>query len=140
MLYLFLMANMGFALIHHSCHDCSSDSKELQLFVLAHSHSEQNECFIDQCSMNNHEECACNDLDKHQEECQVEVNRLTTPFITAEKNIQILKTDDFSVDYGFFSKAFENQNLLFRALFSSIPNLKPIWGINLLITHSIFRL
>lgn len=141
LLSLFLMANMGFAFIHHSCHDCNSDSKEVQLFVLAHSHSDkQEECFIEQCSLDNHKQCACNDLDLHQEECQIEVNRLTTPFIAAEKNIQISKIDAFSVDYALCLKAFENQNSHFRSLFNSIPNLKPIWGKDLLIVHSIFRL
>ena len=139
-LAVFLMANMGFALIHHSCQDCNTDSKEVQLFVIAHSHSKQNECIIDHCSINTPEECACNSLDLHKEECQIKVNRLTTPFIATDENIQIPKFDDSSIDYTIPFITFENQLTYFTKIFKSIPNLKPIWGIDLLIVHSIFRL
>lgn len=141
LLSIFLMANMGFALIHHSCHDCNTNSKEVQLFVLTHSHSDKEEkCIIEQCSSDNHKECACNYMDLHEEECQIEVNRLTTPFIATDKNIQIPKIEIFSVDYITSLKAFESQVSHFSQIFKSVPNRKPVWGIDLLIVHSVFRL
>lgn len=137
LLSFFLMANMGFALIHHSCHICKLDSKEVLFLVLTHSHNDQEACFIDQCCVDNQEECACQD--QHEEECQIELNRLTTPFVAAEKSVQIPTFNDFTVDIPISLVTSKNQNSYFSKPFKSIPNLKSIWGIDLLITHSVFR-
>lgn len=133
LLSFFLMANMGFALIHHSCHNCNSDSKEVRLFVLTHSHNEQKECIIDQICLAKQQE------EEHKDECQIEVNRLTTPFIAGEKSIQIPSLDDFSVYIPTALVTSKNQNSFFSKPFKSIPNVKSIWGIDLLIAHSVFR-
>lgn len=137
MLSFFMIANLGFALIHHKCHACSTDSKEIQLFIITHAHNNKELC-VGQCGVDDANQCKCKT--QHDNECQIDVNRLTTPFISAKETATTHTTKVLQLFSHAVTFACNNYSQPQGNIFQSTPSLIYLSGKDILAYNSVLRL